>query len=300
MVLLPWRLAVAAISGASVALLVVAWRGDGDIGSGGLIAALAAALLLLVLAILQLARPRSGNAGVLGGTASLLSATALVAAGGLLSQDAGGPRWLWASLLGGALAVGLLGLLAYVLGVGTTEGQPPTIEPGDVPDSVRGETVEVLLQAMQKLLDAEDTRAQSLNARATGLGGFAAVLVALLVPAAGDLGGGRGSEPLPASVILIATAAILLVAGVLAVLLGVVVTRQVSTVSITEVRLWETQAFVEKSPTWVRGRLLVTLRRALVTERLANNRKAGWLTAAVAVIAAGVLCAAVGSLTLLV
>lgn len=194
----------------------------------------------------------------------------------------------------------MVSLLAYARGGQSTAGEEPTVESGDVPESVKAETVEVLLEPMQKLLDAEDTRAQSLNARATGLGGFAALLVALLVPAARDVGEGRGPDPLPATVILLAAAAVLLVTGVLAVLLGVVVTRQISTVSIAEVRLWETQPFVEKSPTWVRGRLLVTLRKALVTERLANNRKASWLSAAVALVAGGVLCAAVGGLTLLV
>lgn len=291
----------AAVAGVGVAMLVVWWRGDGEIGAGGLAAALALGLLVLVLAVLQLVRPRPSNAGVLPGAVSLLSATGLVAAAGLLSEDSGGPRGVLASTIGAAVALAIVTLIPYVRG-GPAEDvvQAPTIEEGDVPSSVNKETVEVLLAAMQKLLDAEDTRAQSLNARAVGLGGFAAILVTLLVPAARDLGDGRGPDPLAASVILIAAAAVLLVAGVLAVLLGVVVTRQVSTVSIAEVRLWETQRFVEKSPTWVRGRLLLTLRRALVTERLANNRKAGWLTAAVTVVAGGVLCAAAGSLTLLV
>lgn len=266
----PWVVAGAAVVGVGVAMLVVWWRGDGEIGAGGLAATLALALLVLVLAVLQLARPRPSNAGVLPGAVSLLSATALVAAGGLLSEDSDGPRWVWASLVGVAVVIAVVSLIAYVRGGPVSGAQDPMIEEGDVPDSVNKETVEVLLAAMQKLLDAEDTRAQSLNARAIGLGGFAAILVTLLVPAARDLGDGRGPDPLAASVILIAAAAVLLVAGVLAVLLGVVVTRQISTVSIAEVRLWETQPFVEKSPTWVRGRLLVTLRRALVTERLAN------------------------------
>lgn len=292
-------LVVVALFGAG-ASAILTWRlGAGEIGAGGLAASLVAAVAVLASAVIQLVRPRPGTPSVLAANANLLSAAALITGGGLLAGDDRGPREVWFMLLGAAVAVAGWCAIAYIGQGRPTPGEPPTVEAGEVPETVNGDTVEVLLGAMRDLLAAEDLRAQSLNARATGLGGFAALLVALLLPAARDLGDGRGPEPLTASIILVAVAGALLVSGVLAVLIGVVVTRQVSTVSISEVQLWESTAFVEKSPTWVRGRLLVTLRKSLVTERRANNRKAGWLSGAVVVIAAGVLCAALGSLTLL-
>ena len=261
------------------------------------------ALAALLVAVARLAYPPTTRRGVLAGGGTLVAAVAVAVAVSVLYEGGASPS-VWLAVGGAGLGVATRSGWTYVraitAGRQARPSQSPAIEEGSVPESVDETTVEILFQTMQKLVEAEDTRAQSLNARATGLGGFAAIIVALLVPAARDLGDPQASDPGTASVVLLAAAAILLVAAALGVLLGVVATRQVRTISIAEIRLWETLAFVSKPPTWVRGRLLVTLRKALVSERLANNLKARWLTAAATLVAAGVLCAAAGGLTLLV
>jgi hypothetical protein len=291
-------LGAAIVSGAALAQLFA----PDDLSPGGLAVGLLMALGTLVVAIAQLAHPQGKGHAVLAGAIDLFAAAAVAISVSVVYEGTSPHDAFWWGLAGAGAGLGIFNGVGYLRALRSRRPAATgraELDRGELPPSIDHETVEVVFEAVQHLLDAEDTRAQSLNARAVGLGGFAALIVALLVPAARDLGDPQGSDPGTASVVLLVAAATLLVGAAAATLLGVVATRHITTISVDEVKLWETRQFVERSPTWVRGRLLVTLRKALVSERRANTQKARWLSTAVALITGGVLCAAAGGLTLL-
>lgn len=179
----------------------------------------------------------------------------------------------------------------------TRPSEPPAPIEGEVPTSIEDETVEVVLEAIRELLQGEDRRADSLNSRGTGLGGFAGIIVSLSSGLAGQLVN-RRIESLPASLLLGASVVVLVLAIAL-LLFGVLRTRSVLTTSIEEVQLYLDQRFLEKPPTWARGRIVATLAIRLAEQRRRNDAKATWLNRAATLVALGIAGAAGTGLTLL-
>jgi hypothetical protein len=165
---------------------------------------------------------------------------------------------------------------------------------------VNRETVEVLLQTVKDFLADEDSRAQSLNARATGLAGF----VGLIVSLAAVVGRADSAEfsrrlQLTLGVLLIA-ALVLLLGAVLTAVLFVLLPKGYQVIASEEVDQYPTYRFVSEDTVMAQGRLMTGLVKTLAIERQRNSVKATALKLSYFLVGLGITCIAAGGLILAV
>lgn len=262
---------------------------------------LVVALVLIAFGLFELSSDQAAAEGAQTRAGVLIGAACTAGGAAAVLQFADGSRldWLWSGLAVAAMVSGGLTAAGTREKARTPPAGPIEIPPGDVPDGVQRETVEVVLENVRELLVQEDTRAQSLHTRGTGIAGFAGIIVSLLAAIAQDLPAAtRGGSERDVVVVFFVIGLILLVAAVLTVLFGVLRTRTITTIGIREVDAYLRKDYVSKSATWVRGRTMATLNKALVTERLQNNRRSAWLNRGGLLLASAIVAVAVAGLTL--
>jgi hypothetical protein len=155
---------------------------------------------------------------------------------------------------------------------------------------INGDTVEALLEEVRDLLDAEDKRAQSLNARGSGLAAFVGLIVSLVsvVGRASVVDLSEGART--ALAVLLVVAVVLLLASLGAVILGVLLPTVGQTVKLEEVQRYPTFKYVSQPRVMAQGRRMRGLIKALSTERLRNGRKATWLKSGYVLLGLGLIC----------
>jgi hypothetical protein len=168
-----------------------------------------------------------------------------------------------------------------------------------VPGTINNDTVEALLSEVEDLIDAEESRSQSLMSRGTGLAG----LVGLIVSVVGLVAGRMSSNALDAAPVglvlgfFIAGVACMLLA-VLAVVVFVLLPGTGYTTSLEDVRRYPTWEFITQEKVMVQGRRMRGLIRALERERSRNTRKARSLRTGYFFLLLGVYALAIDGLLL--
>jgi hypothetical protein len=143
------------------------------------------------------------------------------------------------------------------------------------------ESVEELRNAVRDLVKDEDARAQSLNARASGLTGFVGLI--LSVAAAASAVGGRGTTAGLhhwSRIVIggsLAGALLALVAAVFVSVVKVLLPSPGVTLSMEEVERYPLPESVSLDKVVIQGRLMWGFVDALRRERQRNESKAGWL-----------------------
>jgi hypothetical protein len=152
------------------------------------------------------------------------------------------------------------------------EGSAPQL-PG-----VNGETVEAVLDQLRALIATEDSREQGFNARAGGLTGFGAVIVAVTTALANEIFGGdiRGVW------LVLAIAFWGLALGCFGVTLFVSVARVLmpqgsSAIGMAGIRKYGTYEVVGQPRSKFQGDTILGLIEVLALDRERNSSKAQWL-----------------------
>lgn len=167
--------------------------------------------------------------------------------------------------------------------------------------SVQTETVKALRDAARGLLDDEDRRADSLNARGTALTGFLGVILSLAAAAGAALGGritedGLNHRAQLVVAVLVASALVSLVVAVGLVVWKVIRPLPGKTIGLDDTDRWIEADFTDLQPVMVDGYLTDGYTQALRAERNRNDGKAKWLTCAYMIMCAGLaLVAAAGA-----
>jgi len=174
------------------------------------------------------------------------------------------------------------------------------VEPESDPFSgVNDETVDSLLEGVQYLITAEESRAESLNGRATGITGFVALVVtaaaALSRVPSGHIGG--TTRAIAIATFLIAVAAFL--AAISTTIFEVLVPSPGLTLADEELDRFPTYEWITRRPVEVHGHLMKAGIATLKSERERNDRKARWLKRAYVSVLVGVVCLAGDGLMLL-
>lgn len=159
----------------------------------------------------------------------------------------------------------------------TTAEPPPTL-PVELngPNEPNPETVTVLLDGVQRMLDDEDRRGESLNTRGAAVAGLLGVVIAL----AGSLrvtkvGSGGGYHAVAALLASGALVALLVALGVIG--WGVLLPAGAKAVAIEDVEQFPNWRFVGQTPVMVTGYLLHGAVGTLRRDRERNDRKAIFL-----------------------
>ena len=143
------------------------------------------------------------------------------------------------------------------------------------------ESVEELRNAVRDLVKDEDARAQSLNARASGLTGFVGLIlsVAAVAGAIGGTGTTSGLHHWPRVVVgtSVAAALLALVAAVFVSVVKVLLPRPGITISTEEVERYPLPESISQDKVMIQGRLMWGFVEALRRERQRNESKARWL-----------------------
>jgi hypothetical protein len=229
-------------------------------------------------------------------------AAALCGSGAIV--DFTGPgrlQWLWAGVAIGALLTcgwAAVEALRSAPVAKPTDEAPFADEP---PEDIDPQTVAAGLENVRWVLADEQARGQSLQTRASGLAGFAGIIISLLAAAASgvadrdDLSAGQQT-----AVTTFLTCGLALLVGAIAMLLlGVLATRQIHVTALRELELYKTRRYMSHTVQWAHGRITTTLVGALAAERLQNSRRVRWLNAGAAAIVAALVFVAAGALTLL-
>ena len=178
-------------------------------------------------------------------------------------------------------------------------GDAPFAE--EPPPGINPETVEVGLENARWVLADEQARGQSLQTRASGLAGFAGIIISLLAAAVvtaaqrHDLTEGQRTVVTA----FLAYGLVLLIAAIAMLLLGVLATRQIEVTAVSELELYAKRTFMTHSPAWAQGRITSTLVKALAAERAQNNRRVRWLNSGATAVVAALVFVAAGAVTLL-
>jgi hypothetical protein len=157
---------------------------------------------------------------------------------------------------------------------------------------IRPDTVDALLATVRDLLQAEDSRSNSLTTRGTSVAGFVGILVSVATAFAKTLASDSpsfsGRERDWALWLLIGGLVLLSVAG-LVVVLGVVLPAGRWAIATPEVQQFDQPEYVFEEALLVKGRVLRGLIETLVSERKRNERKATALKVALLLLVAGVM-----------
>jgi hypothetical protein len=141
---------------------------------------------------------------------------------------------------------------------------------------LNGETVEVLLDEVRRMLDDEDRRGESLNTRGAAVAGFLGIVIALAGTVEGaTVTSGGEYHAVAAGCAGAALLALLVSVGLIG--WGVLLPSGASAIAMADVKKFSTLAFVTRGPTDVRGYLLNGAIGVLTRDRERNNRKARWL-----------------------
>jgi hypothetical protein len=165
------------------------------------------------------------------------------------------------------------------------------------------ESVEELRNAVRDLVKDEDARAQSLNARASGLTGFVGLI--LSVAAAAGVGG-RGTTAVlhhwPRVVVGVSVAAALLalVAAVFVAVVKVLLPSVGFTTSMEEVERYPLQESISEDKVMIQGRLMWGFVGTLRRERERNDDKERWLKLSYVVVCLGLGFVSVAGTTAIV
>jgi hypothetical protein len=153
----------------------------------------------------------------------------------------------------------------------TAEGRPTLpVELNGPKNEPNPETVQVLLDGVQRMLDDEDRRGESLNSRGAAIAGFLGVVIAVAGTVLRTSGG--GFHVAAAVLVALALLALLVAFGVIG--WGVLLPGSAKAISIEDVQKFPTWGFVTRDPVMVRGYLLQGAVGTLKRDRDRNNRKA--------------------------
>lgn len=162
---------------------------------------------------------------------------------------------------------------------------------------INKDTVEALLDEVRDLLEAEDKRAQSLNARGSGLAAFVGLIVSLV----GTVGRAPTSDlsecvRVPLAGLFIAAVVLLLLS--FGAVLKVLLPSTGLTVKFDEVERYPTLGYVTQPKVMAQGRRMRGLVKALAKERDRNEEKARWLKWSYNLLGLGLLCVGAGGVIL--
>jgi len=168
-----------------------------------------------------------------------------------------------------------------------------------VPNELRPDTVEALLETVRDFLRAEDDRGQGLITRGSGVATFAGLIVSVL----GVLGRQILDQPVDstakeAAALAFISAFTLLILTVAIALWGLLWPRSYDTISMEEIERYPYPEFVFADRVMVQGRTMRGLIEGLASERKRNARKAFWLKWAYSTLSLGLVSVAVAALIL--
>jgi hypothetical protein len=155
------------------------------------------------------------------------------------------------------------------------------------------QNVEALLETVRDLLDAEDRRDQSFNARGVGLAGFVGIIVSLST----TLGRDALQADLPdgwkwVTIVLFGAALLLLLATVIVVVRGVLVPQETPGLSYSEVATYPDPEAVYQHRVMTQGKVMHGLVEALGIVRQRAGGKARALRWSYRLLIAGLMCIA--------
>lgn len=168
-----------------------------------------------------------------------------------------------------------------------------------MPNDLRSDTVEALLDTVRDFLRAEDERGQGLITRGSGVATFAGLIVSVL----GVLGTQILDQPVDstakeAAALTFIAAFTLLILTVAIALWGLLWPRSYDTISMEEIARYPYPEFVFAERVMVQGRTMRGLIEGLASERKRNARKAFWLKWAYSTLSLGLVAVAVSALIL--
>jgi hypothetical protein len=152
--------------------------------------------------------------------------------------------------------------------------------------TVNRDTVSVLRAGVERMLDGESDRAQSLNNRGTALAGFAAVTVGLVATVTKA---GAGSTQHSVVLAFAITSLVLVGGAILLDLLAVVIPSPGKEIDIAAVEQFPMYKWVTQSPEMAEGYLLRGWVGSLRADRLRNDGKARALKWSVIFLTLGLL-----------
>ena len=166
------------------------------------------------------------------------------------------------------------------------------------------ESVEELRNAVRDLVKDEDARAQSLNARASGLTGFVGLIlsVAATAGAVGGRGTTNGLHHWSRVVVGVSVAAALLalVVAVFVAVVKVLLPRPGIAISMEEVERYPLPESVSQDKVVIQGQLMWGFVDTLKRERQLNESKARWLKLSYVVVCVGLGLVSVAGTTAIV
>lgn len=188
---------------------------------------------------------------------------------------------------------------------GGSERRPTTAEARPtLPVQVNGpasesnpKTVEVLLDAVRRMLDEEDRRGESLNLRASAVAGFLAIMIGFAgtIVATASRSGGE-FHAVAAGLAGAAMVALVTAIGLLG--WGVLLPGSAKAISIHDVEAFPTRRWINEETVMVRGYLLRGAIGVLKRDRERNNWKARWLRYGYLGMGAGLLLVSAAGLVL--
>jgi hypothetical protein len=152
--------------------------------------------------------------------------------------------------------------------------------------TVNPETVSVLRAGVERMLDGESERAQSLNNRGTALAGFAAITVGLVATV---IRAGVGSTEHGVLLALAVVSLVFVGGSILVDLLAVVIPSPGKEIDISAVEQFPTYRWVSQSPEMAEGYLLRGWVGSLREARVRNDSKARALKWSVILLAMGLV-----------
>lgn len=142
-------------------------------------------------------------------------------------------------------------------------------------------TVAELRDGLRGLLDDEDARANSLNARGSALTGFVGVVLSVAAATVVSVGSGGATElrhGVKVGVgVVVAVAFVALLLALVCLVVWVLLPRPGKTIGTDDTDQWGTWHYVSQETVKITGYLLNGYSKALRTERVKNGRKAKWL-----------------------
>jgi hypothetical protein len=164
---------------------------------------------------------------------------------------------------------------------------------------VNAGTVDALLTGVQRFVDAEERRGESLNARASGVAGFVALIISVSAAVARVPAGVVHGTTLTVAVLVFLVAVVVFLGAIGMAIFGVLRPSPGITVADEEIEEYPTYAWIKKLPVEIHGHLMKASIETLKTERGRNDNKAIWLNRAYVSLLIGVGCLAADGLILL-
>jgi hypothetical protein len=164
---------------------------------------------------------------------------------------------------------------------------------------INEDTVEALLDEVHDLLEAEDKRAQSLNARGSGLAAFVGLIVSL-VGLVGRAPTTDLTQWVRLTLVILLLAAVVLLLSSFGAVLAVLLPSTGLTMRFEEVKKYPTWQYITQEKVLAHGRRMRGLIKSLARERDRNESKARWLKIGYLLLGAGLLCIGASGLILVI